>query len=110
MSERQGNSDVTGPKLHADFNGLFGDLLCLSHSDTALDAAGMTVTLHAGMSATAFDEDVDEFGRPDNLIVQGVVEASPGWLQCNGSKWVLRIDRNGVRHESELSRVASELE
>jgi hypothetical protein len=39
---------------------------------------------------TAFDEDVDDDeGRPD-------------WLSCNGSRWVLRIDHNGVRHESDL--------
>ena len=88
--------------LRADFNGLFGDLLCLSHTDTSVDANGATVALSAGMFVTAFDEDSDETGKRDDLIASGIVEPSPVWLSCNGSKWVLKIDSNGVRHESEI--------
>lgn len=91
------------PKLRADFNGLFGDILCLSHGDTCLDINGATVQLSAGMTAIAFDEDADETGKRDDLIASGVVEQSPDWLSCNGSKWVLKIDANGVRHESEIT-------
>ena len=90
------------PKLRADFNGLFGDLLCLSHADTSVDAAGATVSLYAGMVVTAFDYDADERGNRDDLIASGMVEPAPEWLACNGSKWVLRIDSSGVRHESEI--------
>jgi hypothetical protein len=89
-------------RLKADFNGLFGDILCLSHSDTCLDADGKEVLLRAGMSVTAFDEDVDEHGNRDDLLASGIVDRSPEWLRCNGSRWVLRIDDNGVRHESDL--------
>jgi hypothetical protein len=91
------------PKLRADFNGLFGELLCLSHTDTSVDADGVTVALSAGMFVTAFDLDADETGKRDDLIASGVVEPSPNWLSCSGSKWVLRIDSNGVRHESEIA-------
>ena len=94
---------MSGPKLRADFNGLFGDVLCISHSDVCVDVNGKTVQLSAGMLAIAFDEDVDENGRRDDLIASGVVEASPEWLACNGSKWVLKIDLNGVRNESEIT-------
>ena len=90
------------PKLRADFNGLFSELLCLSHTDTSVDADGATVALSAGMSVVAFDLDADDTGKPDNLIASGVVEPSPDWLSCRGSKWVLRIDSNGVRHQSEI--------
>ena len=90
------------PKIHADFNGLFGDLLCLSHTDTSLDANGGTVVLSAGMFVIAFDPDADETGKRDDLIASGIVEPAPDWLSCNGSKWVLKIDSNGVRHESEI--------
>jgi len=89
-------------RLRADFNGLFGDLLCLSHSDTAIDEDGVTVALSAGMSVVAFEEDADERGRPDELLAHGIVEASPDWLRCNGSKWALRIDARGVLHASDL--------
>jgi hypothetical protein len=54
------------------------------------------------MLVTAYDEDSDEQGERDDLVATGTVEPAPDWLTCNGSKWVLRIDENGVRHESEL--------
>jgi hypothetical protein len=89
-------------RVHADFNGLFGELLCLSHKDTCQDLAGNLVTLRTGMVLTAFDEDSDENGNRDELIASGIVEPSPQWLRCSGSRWALRIDRHGVRHESDL--------
>ena len=90
------------PRLAADFNGLFGDLLCLSHTDTCLDDRGQTITLRKGMRVTAFEEDQNEYGERDDLVASGIVEPSPDWLKCNGSKWALRIDANGVRHQSEI--------
>jgi hypothetical protein len=89
-------------KVRADFNGLFGDILCLSHGDTCVDESGVVVRLHEGLILTAYDEDVDEHGKRDDLITRGKVEPSPEWLECHGSKWVLRIDENGVIHESDL--------
>jgi hypothetical protein len=84
-------------RLRADFNGLFGELLCLSHSDTCTDDAGNKVVLQAGMVVTAFEPDFHD-GQPADLVATGIVEPSPDWLQCNGSRWALRIDENGVRH------------
>jgi hypothetical protein len=89
-------------RLRADFNGLFGNILCLSHSDTCTDEVGTIVNLRPGMIVTAFDEDLDENGQRDNLLATGIVEASPQWLQCNGSRWIIRINEQGVRHESDL--------
>ncbi len=89
-------------KLKADFNGLVSQLLCLSHSDTAEDEHGNIVNLAEGMQVTAYDEDMED-GRRDDLIASGTVERSPDWLQCRGSRWVLRIDQHGVRHESDLA-------
>jgi hypothetical protein len=89
-------------RLQADFNGLFGDLLCLSHEDTCPDENGAPVQLWAGMVVTAFDPDSNERGERDDLIATGTVEPSPEWLRCNGSRWALRIDHHGVRHESDL--------
>jgi hypothetical protein len=70
--------------VRADFNGLFGDILCLSHKGTC--------------------EDADERGNRDDLLASGTVERSPEPLRCRGSRWILRIDKNGVMHESELRR------
>jgi len=99
---------MTAPKLRADFNGLFGDILCLSHSDICVDEHGVAIQLHAGMIATAFDKDLDANGIRDDLIANGIVEESPDWLQCRGSKWVLRIDGNGIRNESEINSAAEQ--
>ncbi len=91
------------PKLRADFNRLFSDVLCLSHSDVSVDERGKTVQLFPGMLVVAFDQDIDDDGRRDDLIASGVVERSPEWLACRGSKWILKIDSNGLRHESEIA-------
>lgn len=91
-------------RIRADFNGLFRELLCLSHNETCIGADGQDVVVHEGMPVTAFDEDVDEDGKADNLIAAGTVERPPEWLSCKGSRWVLRIDQNGVRHESDLQQ------
>ncbi|HEY2459818.1 MAG TPA: hypothetical protein VGI16_03385 [Candidatus Acidoferrum sp.] len=88
-------------RVRADFNGLFGELLCLSHTDICVDDTGKVVNLREGLVLTAFDEDADEQGNRDDLIASGTVEPSPEWLRCNGSRWVLRIDQNGVRNVSD---------
>ena len=88
-------------KVRGDFNGIFGDLLCLSHENICKDELGNIVFLKAGMNLTALDEDADEKGNRDDLIAHGTVENAPDRLNEHGSKWVLRIDENGVYHESE---------
>ena len=94
-------------KVRVDFNGLFGNVLCPSHEDRCLDENGSMLHLREGLILTAYDEDADEQGNRDDLIARGKVEPTPAWLQCNGSKWVLRIDENGVIHESDSLRFES---
>lgn len=89
-------------KVYADFNGIFGELLCLSHTESSKDEFGNIIKLYEGMEITAYDEDADENDNRDYLIANGTVESSPDWLKCNGSKWCLRIDENGICHESDL--------
>lgn len=88
--------------VRADFNGLFGNILCLSHGPTCAEQSGAEITLRDGIVLTAFDRDADENGNRDDLVATGIVETSPEWLQCRGSRWILKIDENGVRSESEL--------
>jgi hypothetical protein len=54
------------------------------------------------MSVVAFDEDADDKGTRDDLVAAGVVEPAPAELACRGSRWVLRIDADGVRNESDI--------
>ena len=84
-------------RIWADFNGLFGDLLCLSHSETAIEASGAIVHLHEEMEAVAFEED-EEDGQRCFLVAKGHVVRSPHALQHQGSRWCLKIDALGVRH------------
>lgn len=102
--KKDGREASSTTRVRADFNGLFSKVLCLSHSDSCMDEEENLVILREGMTVTAFDEDVDENGKRDDLLASGTVEKSPEWLRCRGSKWVLRIDENGVRHESDLKR------
>jgi hypothetical protein len=88
------------PRISADFNGLFGEILCLSHEDSVLDENGEVILLCAGMRVMAFEPDGDSQGNRDDLVATGLVEPSPDWLQCKGSRWVLRIDAQGVRNQS----------
>jgi hypothetical protein len=73
-------------RVRADFNGLIGEILCLSHKNTCEDTVGNSVTLGAGMLLTVFDEDVDDNGNRDDLIATGTVKPSPQWLPCKGSR------------------------
>lgn len=97
--------ELQEPRLYADFNGCFGDILCLSHSDLCKTQDGREVALAEGMIVTAYDEDANDIGERDDLIATGVVERSPESLRCNGSVWCLRIDENGVRNESEIQKL-----
>jgi hypothetical protein len=97
---------LNNPKIRADFNGLFGEFLYLSLPVTGIAEEGSSTPLHTGMTITAFDEGADEHGKRDDIIATGTVVASPKWLQCNGSRGVLKIDANGVRQGSELRKEA----
>jgi hypothetical protein len=95
-------TETVTARLRADFNGLFGDLLCLSHRDVGVDESGKEVILEPGMTVTAFDPDEDEHGGPGFLVATGTVVPSPDWLSCSGSKWALQINETGVKNQSHI--------
>ncbi len=89
--------------VDGDFNGMLApDLLCLSHGKPVRTADGRLIELSEGMSITAYDHDIGDDGNRDDIFASGIVEISPEFAQCQGSKWSLRIDSNGIRHESDL--------
>jgi hypothetical protein len=91
------------PRIRVDFNEMIeADLVLLSQTDAKADSSGALIALSEGSVIHVYDDNVDyESGRVDNLIADGVVERHPGvgWGQV--SKWCCRIDKNGIRHESE---------
>jgi hypothetical protein len=54
------------------------------------------------METIAFDENVAETSKPDDLIASAVVEHSPDWLSAADQSGFSRINRNGARRESEI--------
>jgi hypothetical protein len=59
-------------RIRADFNGLFGELLCISHSASCADEQGRPVTLHSGMKSTCLLGRFTRIhgGRNRHLLVQ----------------------------------------
>ena len=90
--------------LLADFNGYFGEILCLSHDQTSRRRSGEVVELSAGMQVTASEDDVDDDGNPDYLLASGVVAPAPARLQAHGSRWILLVDEDGLQRYNELGR------
>ena len=68
-------NQVTKPiRVHADFDGLFSELLCPSHEETCRGEDGQPLVVGEGMTVTAFDEDLDGDSKPDDLIASGTVK------------------------------------
>ena len=63
----QSSSDLI--KLRADFNGLFGEVLCLSHRETCTDENGNPVVVREGMCVLAYDEDQALRWRPADVFL-----------------------------------------
>jgi hypothetical protein len=77
------------------------DEVLLSKGDDVLDSNGKVVSLFEGMRVAVYMGDQDSSGKPDNLSAEGVVSRNHhgGWTTA--ARWVLKIDKPGIRHESE---------
>jgi hypothetical protein len=84
-------------RVAGDFNGLFSEVLCLSHDETCKTPEGQKVEVSEGMLAIALEPDIEEDGIPSELFATGTIERAPDWLACRGSRWVLRLASQGVR-------------
>jgi hypothetical protein len=90
------------PLLYVDFNELLEpNLVLLSAADVKIALDGEAVLLREGLEVSVYTDDIDEFGRPDSLVANGVVElnVATGW----GAhvRWCCRIDECGISHQSE---------
>ena len=92
------------PRPYVDFNEMpEGDLVLLSREDSKLDSERHLVHLHEGLKVYVYMTDLDEHGRPDNLLAEGVVERNTRKDWSQHVTWCCRIDRNfSIRHESDL--------
>lgn len=97
------------PRIRVDFNEMADvkDLVLLSKTDVRTDSSGEEVRLSEGKEIFVYDEDIDDEGKPDNLLADGVAEVNDpsvygDWTRK--AKWCCRIDALGIRHESDENR------
>jgi hypothetical protein len=93
-------SNMTTPKIPTDFNGFIEEgLLCLAHEETPLDHEGNPVRLSEGAYVIAYtDDNVDDEGQVEYIVVSGSAERSPRDITHRGSVWCVRVDERGVRY------------
>ena len=85
------------PKIYADFHNADAQgRLRLNCVGTTEDLARQAITLRDGMPLTLYSDDVDEHGRLDELLVDGIVSFSK-----EENCWVATIDRSAACHASD---------
>ena len=94
---------MTIPEICVDFNEIVEpDLVLLAKFDEVVDRYGAAIRLTVGMPIIVYCEDTDLAGRPDRLVANGIAilnETGPAWTRA--AKWCCRLDKDGIRHESE---------
>lgn len=85
------------PRIWLDFNELCASdkssgapVYLFSQGDIVNDAYGNDVELYEGMEVSLFDDDLDDQGRPDAILADGVVIRN--FLDCYPVvKWLVRL-------------------
>ena len=91
--------------LYVDFNEMLEhDLVLLSKDDLKKADNGETVLLHEGAQVTVYMDDENDDGHADRLVATGTVERNPGNSFSPNVKWCCRIDKHGIRHQSEIDQ------
>lgn len=85
------------PKIYADFHNADSQgRLRLNCAGTMEDLASQNVELREGLALTLYADDLDEQGKPDELLADGVVSFSAD-ERC----WVATIDWNAICHAND---------
>ena len=82
--------------LWVDFNNMGKEGVRLSCNGTVAELNSKSIVLYDGLQLLIWDNDEDDFGNSDNLIVDAVVKYS------NVDKcWVAQFENANIMHESE---------
>ncbi len=85
------------PRIYADFMKIDHSgrliLICIG---TRLDLEKFNINLQKGLKLTFWNDDADEFGNRDDLLVDGFVDYDE-----ENKRWVGIIDESTFRHESD---------
>jgi hypothetical protein len=77
------------------------DLLILAKEDTIIDSHGNEIELFEGKKVAVYEFDLDENDVREDIIASGIVEKNVSDFKAAAKyKWSLRVDENGIRHES----------
>lgn len=84
-------------RIYADFHNLDDEnRLCLTCAGTNDDLARQGITLQEGQILTFWMDDADDRGRPDELLIEGVVH-----FDEDKQRWVASVDWTALRHASD---------
>jgi len=90
--------DLSRPRIYVDFlNADDEGRLKLNLDGTRRDLAAHRVELRQGLKLLLWSDDADATGAADDLLAEGTVE-----FDRDTGKWVVRIDADAIRNESEL--------
>ncbi|MGI8467176.1 MAG: hypothetical protein ACR2N3_01865 [Pyrinomonadaceae bacterium] len=85
--------------IYADFmKNDFENRLVLTCLGTFRDLAKYDITLRDGMKLSFYNEDEDELGNKDNLVVQGIVK-----YDKIHERWIAIINWDKIKNVSKLS-------
>jgi hypothetical protein len=92
---------MSHPHVYADFQNLDDEnRLRLTCAGTRQDIERHGIELREGMRLTLYMDDVDDHGRPDELLADGVVH-----FNNQENCWVAAIDWNALRHASDETKL-----
>jgi hypothetical protein len=84
-------------KVYADFQNLDDfNRLRLTCAGTREDLQRLKIDLKDGLVLTFYTDDADDNGRPDEMLVEGIVRYNAADL-C----WVAEVDWRAIRHASD---------
>ena len=89
-------------RIYADFQKLDDfNRLKLTCAGTYSDLERTGIRLEEGLALTFYTDDGDDDGRPDDLLVDGIVHYDP-----DEEYWTAEVDWNSLRHVSEETEKA----
>ncbi len=93
------------PRIYADFhNADRKGRLRLNNLGTMEDLAKQGIELCEGLHLSFYADDLDERGKLDELLANGIVSYS-----VDENIWVAEIDWNAIRHSSDDDHVHSQV-
>jgi hypothetical protein len=89
-------------RIYADFHNLDDEnRVRLNSVGTSQDLNCLGLQLTDGLTLTLYSDDGDDFGKPDDILVDGVVRYS-----ATENTWVVEADWTSLRHASDEARLA----